>query len=99
MKMSHIIPAGVVSMLVCLGMFAGIARAEDGPWQTDFEAAKAQAKAEKKIMLVDFTGSDWCGWCIKLKDEVFEKDAVQERSLQAIRAGRTRFPPRKETAR
>ena len=40
-------------------------------WETDFEVAKKRAKAEKKPMLLDFTGSDWCGWCIQLKKEVF----------------------------
>jgi len=44
-------------------------------WLTDFAKAKAQAKAEKKDLLVDFTGSDWCGWCIKLDEEVFSQDA------------------------
>ena len=43
-------------------------------WVTDFEAAKASAKAQGKYLLVDFTGSDWCGWCIRLKKEVFDKD-------------------------
>ncbi|MCC6124268.1 MAG: thioredoxin family protein [Pirellulales bacterium] len=74
MKMCRIVPAGVISMLIGLSVFTGAARAEDLAWQTDFEAAKAQAKAEKKMMLVDFTGSDWCGFCIKLRDEVFEKE-------------------------
>jgi protein disulfide-isomerase len=40
-------------------------------WETDFEVAKKRAKVEKKPMLLDFTGSDWCGWCIRLKKEVF----------------------------
>lgn len=39
-------------------------------WMTDLEAAFAKAAAEQKAVLVDFTGSDWCGWCIKLKKEV-----------------------------
>jgi thioredoxin-related protein len=42
-------------------------------WQTDFQAAQARAKAQKKILLVAFTGSDWCPWCQKLKAEVFDK--------------------------
>lgn len=42
-------------------------------WLTDFEAAKASAAKDGKDLLVDFTGSDWCGWCIKLKDEVFKQ--------------------------
>jgi thioredoxin-related protein len=51
--------------------------AADG-WMTDFEKAKAKAKADNKYMLVDFSGSDWCGWCIKLDKEVFSKKAFQE---------------------
>jgi thioredoxin-related protein len=41
-------------------------------WETDFAAAKKRAKDENKPMLLDFTGSDWCGWCIRLKKEVFD---------------------------
>ena len=44
-------------------------------WVEDFEAAKALAAKEKKDLLIDFTGSDWCGWCIKLRKEVFDKPA------------------------
>lgn len=47
-------------------------------WETDFELAKQRAKDENKAILVDFTGSDWCGWCIKLKKEVFDQAAFQE---------------------
>lgn len=43
-------------------------------WMTDFKAAKKKAALENKDLLVDFTGSDWCGWCIKLSDEVFKKE-------------------------
>ena len=41
-------------------------------WGTDLPKAQAQAKKENKLVLLDFTGSDWCGWCIKLKQEVFD---------------------------
>ena len=47
-------------------------------WQTDYKKAQDQAKADKKLLLVDFTGSDWCGWCIKLRREVFSKPEFQE---------------------
>jgi len=57
----------------------GDAPAQEAPktehrWLADFDAAVAAAKAEGKDLLVDFTGSDWCGWCIKLDDEVFKHD-------------------------
>jgi len=38
-------------------------------WLTDFTAAQAQAKLENKLVLLDFTGSDWCEWCIKMDEE------------------------------
>jgi thioredoxin-related protein len=41
-------------------------------WLTDYDTALQQAKSEGKLVLMDFTGSDWCGWCIKLKSEVFD---------------------------
>jgi thioredoxin-related protein len=44
------------------------ARAE---WLTDYKQAQEQAKAGNKLVLLNFTGSDWCGWCIKLDREVF----------------------------
>jgi len=47
-------------------------------WMTDFEAAQAKAAEKGKPMLLDFTGSDWCGWCIKLKKEVFSKKTFKD---------------------
>jgi thioredoxin-related protein len=41
-------------------------------WFTDVQLAQEKAKRENKLVLLDFTGSDWCGWCIKLKHEVFD---------------------------
>jgi thioredoxin-related protein len=46
-------------------------------WVSDFEKAKATAAKEGKDLLIDFTGSDWCSWCIKLRKEVFDLDAFK----------------------
>lgn len=46
----------------------------DETWYDDYDAAVVAAKEQGKDLLVDFTGSDWCGWCIKLHDEVFAHD-------------------------
>lgn len=46
-------------------------------WFADFDKAQAKAKEAKKDLLVDFTGSDWCGWCIRLDKEVFSQDAFK----------------------
>lgn len=49
-------------------------------WMVDFEAAKTRAEKERKLLLVNFTGSDWCGYCIKLHDEVFSKSTFLDQA-------------------
>jgi len=46
-------------------------QADHQEWVADFDKAMEIAKKDNKMLLVDFTGSDWCGWCIKLHEEVF----------------------------
>ena len=43
-----------------------------------YQSALAAAAATNKLVLVDFTGSDWCGWCIKLDEETFSKPEFRE---------------------
>ena len=64
-------------------------------WETDFELAKQRAKDENKDLLVDFTGTDWCGWCIKLKKEVFDKPAFQEYAKKNLIMVELDFPRKK----
>lgn len=42
------------------------------PWNTDHAQAVAEAKANGRPILVNFTGSDWCGWCVRLREQVFD---------------------------
>lgn len=58
-------------------MLAALAPAWAAEWMTDLEAAKAKAAAENKAVLVDFTGSDWCGWCIRLRKQVLDTPAFE----------------------
>lgn len=44
-------------------------------WMTDLAAAQAKAKAEKKLILMDFTGSDWCGPCATMRKQVLDTPA------------------------
>ena len=46
-----------------------VARAESS-WLTDYKTAQQEAKAGNKFLVLDFTGSDWCGWCKKFDREV-----------------------------
>ena len=53
-------------------------------WQTDYEQALATAKAARKFVLLDFTGSDWCGPCIQMKKVVFSKAAFLNYAKQKL---------------
>ena len=74
----------VVLSVVLTGMALDLAAAPASQgqgkavWMTDFQAAQQLAEKENKILLVDFSGSDWCGWCIKLDKEVFSQDAFKK---------------------
>jgi thioredoxin-related protein len=74
----------------------GAERAEDKLWTTKFEDAKAQAKAENKLLLVDFTGSDWCTWCIRLREEVFAKEPFLKDAPKKFVLVELDFPRQKE---
>ena len=50
-----------------------LASSQELKWYTDVNEAIALSSKQKKPMLLFFTGSDWCGWCIKLQNEVFKK--------------------------
>jgi protein disulfide-isomerase len=47
-------------------------------WTTDYKAALVQAKAQNKLVLLDFTGSDWCGYCKLLDKEVFTQQSFKD---------------------
>ena len=53
-------------------------QAADLDWSTDLPKAQAQAKADHKMVLMDFTGSDWCGWCKKFDKEALSTDKFAE---------------------
>lgn len=66
-------------ILLALIMLTGFcAPAQDNVWLADFEAAKKMAVEKKLPIMADFSGSDWCGWCIKLDKEVFSQKEFKD---------------------
>ncbi len=78
-------------LLALLALSLPAFAAKDG-WIDDLEKAKAQAKAENKKILLDFTGSDWCGWCMKLDKEVFSQPAFKEYAAKKLVLVEVDFP-------
>ena len=59
-----------ISLLLVLGSF--VVEAQELTWETDINKAIKVSNKTKKPMLLFFTGSDWCGWCIRLQKEVLK---------------------------
>ena len=87
----------LVALFVITGFLATQlpARAELS-WGTDLNAALAQAKKEKKQVLLDFTGSDWCGECIRLKKEVFDSKEFADYAAKNLVLVEVDFPRKKK---
>ena len=70
----------ILSAILFLGNSILIAQKSEGEltWYTDIEVAKKESQKTKKPMMLFFTGSDWCGWCVRLQKEVFFKDEFKK---------------------
>ena len=81
----------LAAALVLIGV-----NAADATWETDLPKAQAQAAKEKKMVLLDFTGSDWCGWCIKLHKEVFSQTEFVDYAKTNLVLVEVDFPVKKK---
>lgn len=64
-------------------------------WKSNLEEAKSQATNENKDILLVFSGSDWCGPCIKLEKNVWKSDAFKKESEKKWVLVRADFPKKK----
>jgi thioredoxin-related protein len=63
-----------------------------GNWNTDFEKAKTEAKESHKQIVLNFSGSDWCGPCIRMKKGIFETDVFEKYADQHLVLVNADFP-------
>jgi thioredoxin-related protein len=67
-----------LTLLVLLGWGCQSLRSQNLEWLSDVQMAKDKAQQENKFVLLNFTGSDWCQACIRLRNEVFDKPEFAE---------------------
>ena len=67
-------------------------------WQLDFEKAKQMAQAEHKLILLNFSGSDWCGPCIRMHKEILDTDAFGQYAKDRLVLVSADFPRSKKNA-
>jgi thioredoxin-related protein len=66
-----------------------------GPWLTSLTEAQALAAQKNKLILLDFTGSDWCVWCKKLDAEIFSTRQFTDYASKYLVLVRADFPQNK----
>lgn len=90
-------------LLVFAFLISGfIAEAQELNWHTDVAAATQLSIKEKKPLLLFFTGSDWCGWCIKLQKDVLKTSEFATWAMQNVILVELDFPrtkPQEEALR
>jgi thioredoxin-related protein len=68
----------ILPLAAVLVLAAKFAFAAEPDWMTNYDQALKASKESGKPVFVDFTGSDWCGWCIKLAGDTFSKPAFAD---------------------
>jgi len=87
-------PFIIVFLITIILSFGIAAQAEN--WNEDFEKASSEAKTSGKYLLLDFSGSDWCPWCIKLDSEVLSHEAFKTFAKENLVCVLIDFPSKKQ---
>ncbi len=65
-------------------------------WLGDMQKATSLAQASHKCILINFSGSDWCGPCIRLRKEILESAVFEQYALPNLILLRADFPRQKK---
>jgi thioredoxin-related protein len=85
-----------IPILLFVFAVAGNIFADEARWLTSFAEAAEEASRERKLVLLDFTGSDWCGWCQRLEAETFSQRGFIEYADKNLVLVRVDFPKQKQ---
>ena len=77
----------ILFCLVCMSFYK---------WQPDFETAKKVALEKHELILLNFSGSDWCGPCMLLRKEIFESDVFSKMADTSLVMINVDFPRNKK---
>jgi thioredoxin-related protein len=80
------------TIMLCLLLLTSVST----EWLNDFDAAKQKANEQNKMILLNFSGSDWCAPCVLLKKEVFETAAFQDIASKDLVLLQADFPRQKK---
>ncbi len=65
-------------------------------WQPSFEKAQQNAKTKHQLILLNFSGSDWCGSCMRMHKEIFASDVFRKMADTSLQTVNADFPRKKK---
>jgi thioredoxin-related protein len=65
-------------------------------WHNNLEEAEKIARIEHRFILLNFSGSDWCGPCIRMKKEIFESEVFKNMADTELVLVNADFPRNKK---
>ena len=86
-----------IIFIAFIALFSFSTQAQEGlTWHTDMSKATDISIKENKPMFLFFTGSDWCGWCIRLQKEVFNTPEFIKWAKESVVLVELDFPRKNE---
>ncbi len=82
----------ILSFFICF-ITIGFGQENDG-WLVDYEEVLTESTKTNKPIMANFTGSDWCGWCKKLKKAVFDTKVFKQWAEKNVVLFELDFPRR-----
>lgn len=86
----------MIALLLVTGSLTMQAQENDQVWYSDVKEAMKVSKKSKKPLMLFFTGSDWCGWCIRLQKEVFKTPEFTKWAKDNVVLVELDFPRKKQ---
>jgi thioredoxin-related protein len=83
------------AILLAMGFIWVTSARADSAWETDYKKAQEEAKANHKLIFLNFTGSDWCGWCIRLDKAILSQPQFKDYATKNLVLVEIDFPRRK----
>ena len=83
-------------LIAFISTFTTTIFASDRDWLENYDEAVKRASKTGKYIFIDFSGSDWCGYCIRLENEVLKKSAFKKYAKKRLILLLVDFPNRKK---
>ena len=84
-----------ITILIALGLSCAASAYAESAWETDYKNAQDEAKTNHKLVLLNFTGSDWCGYCIMLDRAILSRPEFKEYANKNLVLVELDYPRRK----